>query len=427
MLKGEFMEQNYEKCITVGVNLGNKSNDLDELNSLVEAVSGKVYFTIEQNRQSIDPKYYVGKGKLDEISNLVEMEEIDSVIFNQELNNTQIRNIEDKVNCKIIDRTNLILDIFALRAKTRESKIQVELAQLEYRYSKLKGKGIDMSRLGAGIGTRGPGEKKLETDRRHINSRIEELKKNLDKVRKVRKEKRKRRMKNQIPTISVVGYTNAGKSTLINALTKLYGINQKKVFEKDMLFATLTTENRRLLLPNNIELIITDTVGFIDNLPTFLVESFKSTLEEIAYSDLILNVIDINSKNILEQKKVTEDILKELEVEDIPIINVYNKIDTTKDNYNNRDFEIFISAKTGNNLEKLTEKVIETIHGREVKIDVFVRYTNPKKINHIEKKYNIIDKKMAEDGMIFKIKTREQLLKKLEDGEYNVEGIQDNT
>ena len=421
------MDQNYEKCIIVGVDLGNKSNNLEELNSLVEAVSGKVYFTIEQNREKIDPKYYVGKGKLDEISNLVEMEDIDSVIFNQELSNTQIRNIEEKVNCKIIDRTNLILDIFALRAKTRESKIQVELAQLEYRYSKLKGKGIDMSRLGAGIGTRGPGEKKLETDRRHISSRIEELKKNLDKVRKVRKEKRKRRMKNQIPTISVVGYTNAGKSTLINALTKLYGINQKKVFEKDMLFATLTTENRRLLLPNNIELIITDTVGFIDNLPTFLIESFKSTLEEIAYSDLILNVIDINSKNILEQKKVTEDILKELEVEDIPIINVYNKIDTTKDNYNNRDFEIFISAKTGNNLEKLTEKVIETIHGREVKIDIFVRYTNPKKINHIEKKYNIIGKKMTEDGMIFKIKTREQLLKKLEDGEYNVEGIQDNT
>jgi len=421
------MDQNYEKCIIVGVDLGNKSNNLEELNSLVEAVSGKVYFTIEQNREKIDPKYYVGKGKLDEISNLVEMEDIDSVIFNQELSNTQIRNIEEKVNCKIIDRTNLILDIFALRAKTRESKIQVELAQLEYRYSKLKGKGIDMSRLGAGIGTRGPGEKKLETDRRHISSRIEELKKNLDKVRKVRKEKRKRRMKNQIPTISVVGYTNAGKSTLINALTKLYGINQKKVFEKDMLFATLTTENRRLLLPNNIELIITDTVGFIDNLPTFLIESFKSTLEEIAYSDLILNVIDINSKNILEQKKVTEDILKELEVEDIPIINVYNKIDTTKDNYNNRDFEIFISAKTGNNLEKLTEKIIETIHGREVEIDIFVRYTNPKKINHIEKKYNIIGKKMTEDGMIFKIKTREQLLKKLEDGEYNVEGIQDNT
>lgn len=181
------MEKNYEKCITVGVNLGNKSNDIEELNSLVDAVAGEVLFTIEQNRQKIDPKYYVGKGKIKEISNLVELEDIDSVVFNDELTNTQIRNIEEVVNCKIIDRTNLILDIFALRAQTRESKIQVELAQLEYRYSKLKGKGIDMSRLGAGIGTRGPGEKKLETDRRHIMSRIEELKKNLDKVKKLEK------------------------------------------------------------------------------------------------------------------------------------------------------------------------------------------------------------------------------------------------
>lgn len=421
------MEKNYEKCITVGVNTGHKSNDIEELNSLVETVSGKVLFTIEQNRKSIDPKYYVGKGKIDEISNLVEMEDIDSVIFNDELSNTQIRNIEEKVDCKIIDRTNLILDIFALRAKTGESKIQVELAQLEYRYSKLKGKGIDMSRLGAGIGTRGPGEKKLETDRRHIMNRIEELKKNLEKVKKVRKEKRKRRMKNQIPTIAVVGYTNAGKSTLINALTKHYGVNQKEVFQKDMLFATLTTENRKLIFPHNLEFIITDTVGFINNLPTFLVESFKSTLEEIAYSDIILNVIDINSENISEQKKVTEDILKELKVEGIPIINIYNKIDKSNEEYKDKDYELFISAKKDINIKSVAERITEIIYGGEIEVNIIAKYTEPKKINYIEKRYNIIDKKMKEDCIVFKIKTREKLLKKLRHGEYNVERIQDNT
>ncbi|MDW7669444.1 MAG: GTPase HflX [Bacillota bacterium] len=421
------MEKNYEKCITVSVNLGNKSNDIEELNSLVEAVSGKVFFTIEQNRKNIDPKYYVGKGKIDEVSNLVEMEDIDSVIFNDELSNTQIRNIEEKVNCKIIDRTNLILDIFALRAKTGESKIQVELAQLEYRYSKLKGKGIDMSRLGAGIGTRGPGEKKLETDRRHIMNRIEELKKSLEKVKKVRKEKRKRRMKNQIPTIAVVGYTNAGKSTLINALTKGYGVNQKEVFEKDMLFATLTTENRKLIFPHNLDFIITDTVGFINNLPTFLVESFKSTLEEIAYSDIILNVIDINSENIEEQKKVTEDILKELKVEGIPLINIYNKIDSSNEKYRDKDQELFISAKKRTNIEAVPKRISEIIYGKEVEINVSVKYTEPKKINYIEKKYNIINKEMQEESINFTIKTREKLLRNLHNGEYNVEGIQDYT
>src|SRR6056297_2722726 len=394
MLKGEFMDQNYEKCIIVGVDLGNKSNNLEELNSLVEAVSGKVYFTIEQNREKIDPKYYVGKGKLDEISNLVEMEDIDSVIFNQELSNTQIRNIEEKVNCKIIDRTNLILDIFALRAKTRESKIQVELAQLEYRYSKLKGKGIDMSRLGAGIGTRGPGEKKLETDRRHILRRIDELKKSLEKVKSVRKEKRKRRMKNEIPTIAVVGYTNAGKSTLVNALTKKYGVNEKEVFEYDMLFATLTTDNRKLIFPHNLEYVITDTVGFISNLPTFLVESFKSTLEEIAYSDIILNVIDINSKDIKEQKEVTKKILNEIEVSNIPIIEIYNKIDQTDMEYKDKPKEIFVSAKKGINIEAIPKNINKIIYGEEIKIELDVLYTEPKKINTIEKKYNIINKKM---------------------------------
>jgi len=417
------MEKNYETCMTVGVNINNKSNDIEELNSLVEAVSGEVVITVEQNRQSIDPKYYVGKGKINEISNLIEMKDIDSVIFNDELTNTQIRNIEKILDCKIIDRTNLILDIFALRANTNESKIQVELAQLEYRYSKLKGKGIDMSRLGAGIGTRGPGEKKLETDRRHILRRIDELKKSLEKVKSVRKEKRKRRMKNEIPTIAVVGYTNAGKSTLVNALTKKYGVNEKEVFEYDMLFATLTTDNRKLIFPHNLEYVITDTVGFISNLPTFLVESFKSTLEEIAYSDIILNVIDINSKDIKEQKEVTKKILNEIEVSNIPIIEIYNKIDQTDMEYKDKPKEIFVSAKKGINIEAIPKNINKIIYGEEIKIELDVLYTEPKKINTIEKKYNIINKKMFEDKIRFTITTRKKQIEKLIAGDFDVKRI----
>ncbi len=417
------MEKNYETCMTVGVNINNKSNDIEELNSLVEAVSGEVVITVEQNRQSIDPKYYVGKGKINEISNLIEMKDIDSVIFNDELTNTQIRNIEKILDCKIIDRTNLILDIFALRANTNESKIQVELAQLEYRYSKLKGKGIDMSRLGAGIGTRGPGEKKLETDRRHILRRIDELKKSLEKVKSVRKEKRKRRMKNEIPTIAVVGYTNAGKSTLVNALTKKYGVNEKEVFEYDMLFATLTTDNRKLIFPHNLEYVITDTVGFISNLPTFLVESFKSTLEEIAYSDIILNVIDINSKDIKEQKEVTKKILNEIEVSNIPIIEIYNKIDQTDMEYKDKPKEIFVSAKKGINIEAIPKNINNIIYGEEIKIELDVLYTEPKKINTIEKKYNIINKKMFEDKIRFTITTRKKQIEKLIAGDFDVKRI----
>lgn len=417
------MEKNYEKCMTVGVNTSKTNNDIEELNSLVEAVAGKVVVTVEQNRQSIDPKFYVGKGKINEISKVIEMKEVDTVVFNDELSNTQIRNIEDMLDCKIIDRTNLILDIFALRADTNESKIQVELAQLEYRYSKLKGKGIDMSRLGAGIGTRGPGEKKLETDRRHILKRIDELKKSLEKVKSVRKEKRKRRMKNEIPTIAVVGYTNAGKSTLVNALTNKYGVNEKEVFEYDMLFATLTTENRKLIFPHKLEYVITDTVGFINNLPTFLIESFKSTLEEIAYSDIILNVIDINSKDIEEQKEVTKKILKEIEVSDIPIIEVYNKIDQKNEDYTDKDREVFISAKKGINIESIPNTINKILFGEEVEVYVDVLYTEPKKMNTLESKYNIINKKLYEDKTRFTITIREKQLEKLINGDFDVRRV----
>jgi GTP-binding protein HflX len=199
------------------------------------------------------------------------------------------------------------------------------------------------------------------------------------------------------------------------------------VFEKDMLFATLTTENRKLIFPHNLEFVITDTVGFINNLPTFLVESFKSTLEEIAYSDIILNVIDINSENVKEQKKVTEDILKELKVEDIPIINVYNKTDKSNEEYKNKDKEVFISAKTGKNMDDLREKITRTIYGKEIKVQVEVEYTEPEKLNFIEKTYKIHDKKIMEDRIKFTIQTREKLLSKLQDGEYNVKRIQDNS
>ncbi len=371
-----FMEK--EKCLIVGIQLNgsDEENDMEELSQLVEAAEGEVLGSVIQNRHSIDNRYYLGIGKLEEIANYAKELDVETVIFNDELSGSQLKNIEDIVGTRVIDRTTLILDIFARRALTNEGRLQVELAQLKYRLPRLAGIGKELSRQGGGIGTRGPGEKKIEKDRRHITSRIEDLESQIEKNEQVRDTKRKKRMKDEIPVVSIVGYTNAGKSTLLNALIETcYAdeeLENKKVFVKDMLFATLDTEHRRVRLPGGRYAIFSDTVGFIKKLPTQIVKAFKGTLEELKYANLILHLIDINDENLEAHKQTTLDLISKITDNEIPVVTVYNKIDRIISNENAENSNIkfmqnentlYISAVQRNNINNLLEYVDNKING----------------------------------------------------------------
>ena len=335
-----------EKAILVGIYLPKQSEEkvdysLEELKQLAETAYAEVITTLTQNRDSVDKSWFIGKGKIEELERLIEQFEIDLVIFNGELTPSQIRNIEQKLDCRVIDRTQLILDIFALRANSKEGKIQVELAQLNYLLPRLSGRGEAMSRLGAGIGTRGPGETKLESDRRHIRNRIADLRRQLKEVIRHRELYRQRRKKNEIPQVALVGYTNAGKSTLLNQLT------HSEVLAEDRLFATLDPTSRKVELPNGRNIILTDTVGFIQDLPHELIAAFRSTLEEAKQADLILHVIDVSHEYYQEQIEVVEELLQEIEAHTIPRIIVYNKADRIEQYQNTYDplhEKIYISS-----------------------------------------------------------------------------------
>lgn len=365
-----------EKCLLVAVQLSNEEeeNDMEELKELVEAADGVVISSIIQNKQSIDNRYYVGQGKIEEIANYVKELEIDTIIFNDELSGSQIRNIEEVVDAKVIDRTRLILDIFAKRALTKEGQLQVELAQLKYSLPRLVGINNNLSRLGGGIGTRGPGEQKLELDRRRIKEKISDIQNELNELGKVRETKRKKRMKDQVPIISIVGYTNAGKSTLLNALVESEYSDEeaenKKVFAEDMLFATLETELRRVRLPGGRRAVFSDTVGFIKKLPTQIVEAFKGTLEEIKYADLIIHLIDINDENLQQHKETTTKLVEKIIDKDIPVLTVYNKIDkivSDKITTIPSNDILYISAKSKLNIDKLLEAVDLKVNGEKHK------------------------------------------------------------
>jgi GTP-binding protein HflX len=365
-----------ERCLLVAVQLSDDDEkyDLDELEQLVEAADGKVVSSITQNRSGVDVRYYIGQGKIEEISNYVKELEIDTVIFNDELSGSQIRNIEEAVDAKVIDRTNLILDIFAKRAVTKEGQLQVELAQLRYTLPRLVGLNKNLSRQGGGIGSKGPGEQKLETDRRRIKEKIDDIQNQLNELGKVRDTKRKKRLKDMVPVISIVGYTNAGKSTLLNTLVENEwseeGAEGKKVFAHDMLFATLDTEVRRVKLPGGRRVIFSDTVGFIKKLPTQIVEAFKGTLEEIKYADLIIHLIDMNDENLLAHKDTTTKLIERITNKEIPVITVYNKVDKVigdKITTISPKDTVYISARSKYNLDVLVETVDCKINGKKNK------------------------------------------------------------
>lgn len=329
-----------------------------ELAGLTRAAGASVVHKIFQTRPSISPKYYIGKGKVEEINQIKDKLGAELIIFDHNLSPTQQRSLEEILKTKVIDRTQLILDIFAQRAKTNEGKLQVELAQLIYLLPRLVGKGIALSRLGGGIGTRGPGEKKLEEDRRRIQDRIAKIKKDIRSIQMRRASQRISRRKSQIPLVSIVGYTSVGKSTLFNQLA------QENMFTSSELFATLDPVVRRVYFPDGIYFLLSDTVGFIRKLPVELITSFRATLEEIKEADCILHVIDLSSYNAEGQSEAVEKILEEIGAADIPYLKVYNKIDLLPDktemlekNKNSQGQAVFISAKSGEGIQCLKEKL----------------------------------------------------------------------
>lgn len=341
---------------------------------LAKTAGAIVVDTILQKRPSKDPAFLIGKGKLAEISRIVQAKEIDLIIFDEELSGSQLRNIENFTNTKVVDRTGLILDIFGQRAKSREGRVQVELAQLNYLMPRLQGRGIALSRLGAGIGTRGPGETKLETDRRHIRRRIDSLKNELNEIQNQRQTIRREREKNKIPVIALVGYTNAGKSTLLNALC------DADVFAEDKLFATLDTTTRKLQLEDNTTVLLSDTVGFIRKLPHQLVEAFKSTLEEAVLADLLLIVADASDPYSSDHIRVVNEILNDLGASDKPSILVWNKWDLVDSDFRTPIFrdkliEINVSAVTGEGLDELKEAIKNNLEPDTKKLKLHIPFS----------------------------------------------------
>lgn len=397
------LKQVKEKVILVGVSTDDHDDtekSLDELEELASTAGAVTVGRVVQNLSQIHPVTYVGKGKLDEIKDLLWETEATGIICDDELSPIQLGNMEDALNTKIMDRTLIILDIFANRASTNEGKIQVELAQLKYRQSRLVGLGKSLSRLGGGIGTRGPGEKKLEMDRRLIKGRIAQLNRELKDVKRHREVTREQRSRNQVPVIAIVGYTNAGKSTLLNTLTGA------DVLEEDKLFATLDPTTRNLKLPSKQEVLLTDTVGFIRKLPHHLIEAFKSTLEEAKYADIILHVVDASNPQMDEQMYIVYETLMNLEVKNKPVITAFNKQDKVDGEAILRDFKadhvVNISAKTGEGLENLQNVIEEVLREQKILIGQLYPYADAGKIQLIRKYGELLEEEYREEGIFAK-------------------------
>ncbi len=368
-------------------------SSMKELEELAKTAGAEVVAQVIQKRSAPEPATVIGEGKIEELRDLANKLEADLVIFDCELTASRIRNIEDIVNVRVIDRTMLILDIFAGRAVTNEGKLQVELAQLKYRLPRLAGIGASMSRLGGGIGTRGPGETKLETDRRHIRSRITKLEENLKELEKRRSFSRSRRKKDNVLTAAIVGYTNAGKSTLLNNLT---GAN---VLAEDKLFATLDLTSRGIELPDGRTVLVIDTVGLIRRLPHNLVEAFKSTLEEAASADIILHVLDISDGEAAEKAETTSMLLTELGCGEIPVINVLNKCDLLKNNIPESSDTVKICAKTGEGFDRLLRAVAENLPESSKRISLLLPYDKGGLTAKIRENGKVFSEEYTENGI----------------------------
>ena len=389
-----------ERVILVGIGTGQDEDtegSLEELKELVKTAGAETIGTVIQNRESAHPATYLGKGKIDEVKWMVWETEATGIVCDDELSPAQLRNLEEALDTKVMDRTMVILDIFASRARTREGKIQVELAQLRFRAARLVGMRNSLSRLGGGIGTRGPGETKLEVDRRLIHQRIGQLKAELEDVKRHRQVQREQRTRNRVPVAAIVGYTNAGKSTLLNRLTNA------GILAEDKLFATLDPTTRTLALPGGQELLLTDTVGFIRKLPHHLIEAFKSTLEEARYCDIILHVVDCSSPRMEMQMYVVYETLRQLEIQDKVMVTVFNKIDQLPENVTLRDFsadyQVKISAKTGEGILELLELFETILRGRNVYLEKTFPYSDAGKIQLIRKSGQLLEEEYGPEGI----------------------------
>ena len=412
-----------EKVILVGVSLPGQEDTgqlLDELAFLADTAGAREVGRVIQSRDQIHPGTYVGTGKIMEIKDLLWETDASGIICDDELSPAQMKNLQDELEVKVLDRTLLILDILAARARTSEGKIQVELAQLKYRQTRLAGFGTALSRLGGGIGTRGPGEKKLEMDRRLIRERIGQLNRELKAVQRHRQVTREQRMESLLPVAAIVGYTNAGKSTLLNTLTGA------GILAEDKLFATLDPTTRNLKLPAGQEILLTDTVGFIRKLPHHLIEAFKSTLEEARYSDIVLHVVDCSNPQMDMQMHVVKETLEELEIVDKTIVTVFNKVDRFRELEAGQnsgvmqiprdfssDYQVRISARTGEGLEELQKVLQAIIRSRRILLEKVFPYSQAGRIQTIRKYGQLLEEEYQEDGLAVKAYVPAELFGKL--------------
>lgn len=398
--------QKPEKVILVGVNEGGDEKEvresLDELGELVKTAGAEPVAVLVQNREKIHPGTYIGKGKIEELRNAISLSQATGIVCDDELSPAQLKNLEQELETKVMDRTLIILDIFAGRAMTREGKIQVELAQLKYRASRLVGLRSSLSRLGGGIGTRGPGEKKLEIDRRLINDRISVLRREVEELKNHRSLAREKRSRNPIPVVAIVGYTNAGKSTLLNTLT------DAGILAEDKLFATLDPTTRNYKLPGGQEVLLTDTVGFIRKLPHHLIDAFRSTLEEARYADLILHVVDSSSEQMDAHMDIVYETLKNLDVRDKQIITFFNKMDKLPENADRifkdlrADRTVCGSIKKNQGLQELVDVLEKMISERSIYVEKVIPYAEAGKIQLIRQYGQLLGEEYTEGGIAIK-------------------------